>query len=187
MRENCLKLPNGRAGGPDGLLYEHLKYAGDSAYVYLTRIFNAIRELEDVPDSSATGVIISLFKGKKKSKHSKDNYRGITLLNLVGKQLERIILNRSMPFFEKSGFPNELQFAYQKSKSSIFANFVLQEATLDAIENGCKIYSCFLDSAKAFDTVWVDGLFFKLFNLGIQGKTWRLLKLVRENDMLCCK
>ena len=185
VHENCLKLPNGKAGSPDGLLYEHLKYAGDSAYVYLTRIFNAIRELEDVPDSSATGIIISLFKGKKKSKYSKDNYQGITLLNVVGKLFERIILNHSMPFFKKSGFPNELQFAYQKSRSSIFASFVLQEATLDAIENGSKIYSCFLDSAKVFDTVWVDGLFFKLFNLGIQGKTWWLLRKWYEK-MTCC-
>ena len=152
---------------------------------YLTRIFNAIRELEDVQHSNATVVIISLFKRKKKSKYSKDNYRGITLQNVVGKLFERIISNRSMPFFEKSAFPNELQFAYQKSRSSIFASFVLQEATLDAIKNGSKIYSCFLDSAKAFDTVWVDGLFLKLLNLDIQGKTLRLLRKWYE-QMTCC-
>ena len=29
--------------------------------------------------------------------------------------------------------------------------------------------------AKAFDTVWIDGLFKQLFDLGITGKTWRLL------------
>lgn len=153
VRDNCLKLPNGKTGGPDGLLYEHLKYAGHHAHVVLTRIYNATRDIEDVPSSSATGTIINLFKGKKKSKYDKDNYRGITLLNVIGKLLERIILNRSMPFFENLGLPNELQFAYQKSKSSVIASFVLQEAILDSIEKGSKVYTCLLDSAKAFDTV----------------------------------
>jgi hypothetical protein len=51
----------------------------------------------------------------------------------------------------------------------------LQEAVLYNIENGSKVYCCFLDSKKAFDTVWISGLFYKRYNLGIQGKTWRLL------------
>jgi hypothetical protein len=37
------------------------------------------------------------------------------------------------------------------------------------------VYSCFLDSSKAFDTVWIDGLFYKLYNIGIR-ETWRLLR-----------
>ena len=110
------------------------------------------------------------------SKYDKDNYRGVTLLNVIGKLFERIILNRSMSYFENLGFPNELQFAYQKSKSSVIASFILQEAILDSVENGSNAYSCLLDSVKAFDTVWIDGLFYKLYNIGIRGKTWRLLR-----------
>ena len=33
----------------------------------------------------------------------------------------------------------------------------------------------FLDVKKAFDTVWHDGLFHKLFNYGIKDHTWQLL------------
>ena len=67
------------------------------------------------------------------------------------------------------------QFAYQKNKSCIAASFVLQEAVSHYVERGSKVYCCFLDTSKAFDTVWIDGLFYKLFNAGIQGKAWRLL------------
>ena len=30
--------------------------------------------------------------------------------------------------------------------------------------------------SKAFDTVWLDGLIYRLYNIGIKGRTWRLLR-----------
>ena len=36
------------------------------------------------------------------------------------------------------------------------------------IEQGSKVFSCFLDVRKAFDTIWIDGLLYKLYHeLGI--------------------
>jgi hypothetical protein len=188
----CLKLPNNKVGGMDELVYEHVKYAGKQFFVVLTDVFNAIRALEAIPESVEIGVIYSLFKGKKKNKLDKDNYRGITLLNVIGKILERLILDRMMPILIKNGVPDKMQFAYQKGKSCVQASFVLQEAIHHAVERESKVYACFLDISKAFDCVWMDGLFFKLFNLGIQGKSWRLLKKwysnlscrVAHNDLL---
>ena len=49
------------------------------------------------------------------------------------------------------------------------------------LERGSKVFSCFLDVRKAFDTVWIDGLLFKLFSdLGINGRMWLALK-----DLFC--
>lgn len=172
----CRKLPNGKSGGIDGLLYEHLKYADISLYELLTKLFNAMRNLEYVPESCAVGKIISLYKGKKKDRLKKCSYRGITLLSALGKVFERLTLDLWMPTFQHLGIPHPMQFAYQTGRSCTQASFVIREAVYHYLERGSKVYACFLDSTKAFDTVWLDGLFFKLYNLGIKGKTWRLLR-----------
>ena len=45
------------------------------------------------------------------------------------------------------------------------------------LERGSKVFGCFLDVKKAFDTVWIDELLFKLFSdLGINGRMWLALK-----------
>ena len=90
-----------------------------------------------------------------------------------------------MLVFEKADVPNSLQFAYQKGNSCTFGSFVLQEVISQFNEDGSTVYTCFLDLSKAFDTVWIDGLFFKLFNFGVRGKTWRLLRNW-YGKMSCC-
>ena len=50
------------------------------------------------------------------------------------------------------------------------------------LERGSKVFSCFLDVCKAFDTVWIDGLLFKLFSeLGIKGRMWLAIKDLYTN------
>ena len=50
------------------------------------------------------------------------------------------------------------------------------------LERGRKIFSCFLDVRKAFDTVWIDGLLYKLFSdLGIRGRRWLALRDLYTN------
>ncbi len=39
-----------------------------------------------------------------------------------------------------------------------------------------KIYACFIDFKKAFDSIWHQGLFYELIESGIGGKTYDLIK-----------
>ena len=64
-------------------------------------------------------------------------------------------------------------------------SFTLQETVNYFTERGTKVYCCLLDVSSAFDTVWIDGLFSKLFNIGINGKIWRLLYNAYLNMKSC--
>ena len=44
------------------------------------------------------------------------------------------------------------------------------------MREGKHTYAFFLDVQKAFDTVWHDGLWCKLWELGIRGRMWRVIK-----------
>ena len=42
-------------------------------------------------------------------------------------------------------------------------------------ERNDKLFVLFLDVSKAFDSVWTEGLFYQLHELGVTGRTWRLM------------
>ena len=44
------------------------------------------------------------------------------------------------------------------------ASFTILQSINHMLERGSKVFGCFLDVRKAFDTVWIDGLLFKLFS-----------------------
>ena len=102
----------------------------------LTRIFNAVRQIEYVAESWTLGNIFSILKKGKNNKLDKVSYRGITLLNVMGKVFERILLNRWIPKFKAIGIPNDFQFAYRKNKSCVLSSFFLQEIINHNVEKG---------------------------------------------------
>ena len=55
------------------------------------------------------------------------------------------------------------------------AALLVKETVATSLEDNELVFVAFFDVAKAFDSVWVEGLFFQLWEIGIRGKTWRLL------------
>ena len=48
-------------------------------------------------------------------------------------------------------------------------------------KNKSKIFSCFVDFKKAFDSIWHEGLLYKLLESGIGGKTYDIIKSMYTN------
>ena len=86
-----------------------------------------------------------------------------------------VILKRLEKFSKDKNYFSHLQFGFKNGTGCIEASFLINEAINHFAERGSKVFACFLDVRKAFDTVWIDGLFFKLFSeLKVQGKYFPL-------------
>ena len=93
-----------------------------------------------------------------------------------------ILLNRLEKFAADNEYFSELQFGFREGIACIEASFTILETINHMLERGSKVSSCFLDVRKAFDTVWIDGLLFKLFSeLGINGRMWLVIEDLYTN------
>ena len=81
-----------------------------------------------------------------------------------------------IPFLEDSSHPQLTQSAYRKNVSCVDSIFASQEAVRFFTAEGDHVYSSFYDLQCAFDTVEYCILLEELFNAGVKGKFWRILK-----------
>ena len=51
----------------------------------------------------------------------------------------------------------------------------LQETISVGLGAGKNVFVAYYDVAKAFDSVWINGLFYQIHQMGVKGKIWRLL------------
>ena len=53
--------------------------------------------------------------------------------------------------------------------------FLLQESRDYCYVRGSDLHACFLDAKAAFDKVWISGLIYILYHLGVRGKPLRII------------
>ena len=100
------------------------------------------------------------------------NCRGISLLSIVGKIYGGIINRRVMEWCEKYGVIAEEQGGFRVGRGCTDQIFTLLELIKG---RKCRLYCCFIDVKKAYDRVFRDGLWKRLWDVSIRGKMWRVL------------
>ncbi|KAK6763727.1 hypothetical protein RB195_024164 [Necator americanus] len=116
------KMKNGKSGGDDGISAEMLKYLPPSGIREMTKIIRPIWIDERTPDSWRHAIIISLHK--KLSVTDPRNYRGISLLRVMYKVLERIILDRLIKNREET--TRDEQAGFRPGPSTIEQVFIVK-------------------------------------------------------------
>ena len=88
-----------------------------------------------------------------------------------------VLLNRLEKFAEQQGFFSNMQFGYKEGVGCIETSFTILESINHMLQRGSKVFRCFLDVRKSFDSVWIDGLLFELFSeFGIKGRMWLVIR-----------
>ena len=118
---------------------------------------------EYFPKMWSVGFIVPIYKSDGCDNPS--NYRGITITSCVGKLFTSVINQRIIKFVEKQRVVSHHQYLHK----------------------GKKLYLCFVDFKKAYDSVRRNGVFYKLINCGFSTKILGILKSLYDNTLSCVK
>ena len=99
LRKGIKSLKNGKASRHDKIVNEVIKASNDMMLLAYVKLFNIILDTGHIPDNWTIGIIKPIFKSKG-SKNDTDNYRGITLLNCLGKLFTATLNTRLTNFLE---------------------------------------------------------------------------------------
>ena len=75
------------------------------------------RGIQNMPAYLNNAIIVPINKGKDKKPLSANSYRGISLMSVIGKIFEHIVLQRMTPILEENRIPHHAQSAYQAGLS----------------------------------------------------------------------
>ena len=167
----------GKSPGPDDILPETIKYGGNALKNYLLTFFNLFWITELPPSDLVNPNITILFKKGDRSQCG--NYRGISLLSVVGKFLADMILQR-LTTLARRVYPESEQ-GYREGRGTIDEIFTVRQLMEKSREQHHNLYIAFIDFSKAFDTVNRQLLFSILEKIGCPPKLTNLIKLLYTN------
>jgi hypothetical protein len=153
-------LPNS-APGPDNVHNRCLKNFTNSLINHLLKLMNASLTFGYVPRLWKNAFIILLLKpGKDRTQVS--SYRPISLLSCVGKVLEKIIKRRlTLELNHRNILPRH-QAGFLEGKSTMYNILRLSRCARQALDKSQHAAAIFFDIKSAFDSVWHDGLIYKM-------------------------
>ena len=162
---NTLSKTNNSTPGHDRISYRLLRKLPDNAIHYLSTLYTASLYLGYVPTRWKHAQIL-LFPKPNKDKTNPDNYRPISLTCTISKLLEKIIVNRIHKHLSHLLIPNS-QAGFRPGLSTKHQLMRVLTPLEQAFHNRYTPVLVALDIQKAFDTVWHDGIRYKLSRMPI--------------------
>ena len=170
-----------KACGTDGILNEMIKYTDLKFQLAILKLLNIVLSSGIFPSIWNQGLLTPLHKNGDKS--DPNNYRGICVNSNVGKLLCMIINQRILHFLTEKNVLSKSQIGFLPNYRTTDHIFTLNTLIDNQINrNKSKLYSCFVDFKKAFDSIWHEGLLYKLLESGIGGKTYDIIKSMYSNN-----
>ena len=163
----------------DGIHPLMIKHCGEQFKILLFKIFNTSLLQQHWPWTNNT--VIFLRKPGKSNYNITSSYRPITISSYVGKLYERILESRLREFVEKSKVLNDSQNGFRAGRSTATYIIKMLAKIQHDINNKQKIAGIFIDLQKAFDSVWIEGLIYRLSRLNIKGQYLGLMKSFLQN------
>lgn len=180
------RLKNNKSSGLDNIKNEMLKSGTSVLLPCLHKLFNLVFSSGIYPSSWAIGYISPIFKTG--DSRQPENYRGIAINSNVGKLFNMVLNARLDKYLEENNIIDDSQIGFKKHARTSDHMFILK-SLIDKYTNkpGGRLYTCFVDFRKAFDTVIHPGIKFKLKSYQIGGKFYDIISSLYSKNKLCVK
>ena len=181
----CIKnLQNNKAPGIDGVINEYIKCSQEKLLPVYVSLFNIILNHGAFPSQWSLGTIIPIYKNKG-DRTNPECYRPITLLSCVSKLFTSVLNTRLSTFLDRNNMLSENQAGFRSGYSTTDHVFTINSLIELFKFHKQKLYCCFIDFSKAFDSVWRIGLWSKLLETNINGKFLLLIRNMYKDIKSC--
>ena len=162
------KLKNGKAAGESGVLSEMVKVAciGDEFPKKFLELVHDMWKEKNVPTEWRDAILIPIPK-KKNLSHC-DNWKGISLFDVAGKVVTRILQERLQKLAEDE-LP-ESQCGFRKGRSCADMIFTVRQLVEKSCEHKSKTFFTFIDLKKAYHSVPREAMWLALAKLGVHAR-----------------
>ena len=164
--------------GPDGIHSNHVKLFTPLCKELFALLFSGFIKHNYMGLDILKGIIGPTIKDKYGNKNDSNNYRPVTSSSVFLKLFEYCLMEKLIDFLNF----NDRQHGFRGRYSTSTAYFVLSETVLNYINAGSRVYACFLDISKAFDSVCHGILIEKLIKSGIPSGYVNIIKYWYSNQ-----
>ncbi|GBL74229.1 Putative protein in type-1 retrotransposable element R1DM [Araneus ventricosus] len=175
------KAPTKKATGFDSIDYIVLKEVNNNFPEILYTFYNKCYQLHCFPEPLKKGIIVLFHKDGKEADKIK-SYRPVTLLPIIGKVLERILLRRLNHTLKKKSLLYHNQFDFREGRSTDDAIHQLVENIHDAENKKLHTMVISLDIQGAFVLLQYNSVRNSLDEINFLSHTIETLKNIL-NDM----
>ncbi|KAI5641024.1 reverse transcriptase (RNA-dependent DNA polymerase) domain-containing protein [Phthorimaea operculella] len=166
-------MKSGKAAGYDRVSVEMLKAGEGVVASQLYLLFNLCWKSGRVPSDWCKAVIVPLYKGKGSQLDCK-NYRGISLLSVVGKLYAKVLIERVVKETDEKVW--DAQAGFRKGMGCTDQVFSLRCIAEKFLAKNQRVYCAFVDLEKAYDRVVRNELWSALSMHGVSSILIRALK-----------
>ena len=179
-------LKRGKSAGLDDLIPEFFINSIDIILPLLNKFFNRIFDNADYPEHWSRSIIVSILK--KGNANDPDNYRGISLLDVLGKIYTAILTRRVTFYTNIYSKISESQAGFRDGYSTTDQGFILYSLIHKYLsKKRGKLYVAFVDLTKAFDSINRSKLWKVVSKTGIKGKLYNNLLSMYHSVKACVR
>ena len=169
-------MRNNKASGEDGLKAELFKALPEENSIILQKLFEKVWEEERVPKDWLKEIITKI--PKKGDLKDCNNWRGVTLLNVVSKIFAKCLFTRIQELVEK--ILRKHQSGFRKGRACADQTFILRKIIEESLEFQRAVFINFVDFEKAFDSVYRSALWDIMREYGIPEKIIGMIRLLYD-------